>query len=361
MSEAGSGTTPAQPEGARLEEGRAASAGDLGGRRILVTGGSGFIGRHVVAELSREGAQIRVVDLNPHPDPTVELVQGDIADPGVLERALDGGTDAVVHLAAVTSVLRSLEHPGLTYTTNVAGTHELLEAARAAGVRALAFASTNAVTGPMQARAIVETATLRPLTPYGATKAAAEMLMSDYSSSYGLRCVALRLTNVYGPGMQAKDSIVARLMRAIRLERTFEIYGDGRQVRDYVHVTDVVGAIKLALTGEQWQGPMVIGSGDSLSVLDVVEEVRRVSGAALDVRHGPAKPGEMPAVVVDPSRARAAGWSPRYTFSEGLRGVWEEWATAEVQAMTGPPSVPGMQVASSPPLGQPARASGTGR
>jgi UDP-glucose 4-epimerase len=324
------------------------SGGGLRGCRVLVTGGSGFIGRHAVAELAREGARVRVVDLNPHPDPAVDLAQGDIADPAVLERALTDGADAVVHLAAVTSVLRSLEHPRLTYATNVAGTHELLEAARAAGARALAFASTNAVTGPMEGPAIFETATLRPLTPYGATKAAAEMLMSAYTSSYGLRCASLRLTNVYGPGMQAKDSIVARLMRAIRLKRTFEIYGDGRQVRDYVHVADVVAAIRLALTNERWQGPMVIGTGHSLSVLEVVEEVRRVSGADLEVRHGPPKPGEMPAVIVDPSRARDAGWSPRYTFSEGLRGVWEEWAAADVEAMTGPLSVPGMQAAAGP-------------
>jgi UDP-glucose 4-epimerase len=167
------------------------------------------------------------------------------------------------------------------------------------------------------------------------------MLMSAYTASYGLRCASLRLTNVYGPGMQAKDSIVARLMRAIRLDKTFEIYGDGRQVRDYVHVADVVGAVRLALTDERWSGPTVIGTGTSLSVLEVVEEVRRVSGAELNVRHGPAKAGEMPAVIVDPSRARAAGWAPRYTFAEGLRGVWAEWSEADVEGMSGPLSVPG--------------------
>jgi UDP-glucose 4-epimerase len=246
-------------------------------------------------------------------------------------------------LAAVTSVLRSLEQPELTYRTNLAGTEAILEASRGAGVKALTFASTNAVTGPMRAPAIVESATLEPLTPYGATKAAAEMLMSAYTASYGVRCTSLRLTNVYGPGMQAKDSIVARLMRAIRLGGTFEIYGDGQQVRDYVHASDVVAGVQLALADERWNGPMVIGTGTSLSVLEVVDEVRRVSGAELNVRHGPAKAGEMPAVIVDPSKARAAGWSPRYTFAEGLRGVWEEWAQADVEAMTGPLSVPGVR------------------
>ena len=140
----------------------------------------------------------------------------------------------------MTSVLRSLEHPELTLPDQRRGHRRVLEAARAAGTASLAFASTNAVTGPMDAPAITEAARLRPLTPYGATKAAGEMLMSAYTASYGVRCACLRLTNVYGLGMQAKDSIVARLMRAIRTGATFEIYGDGRQVRDYVNVSDVV-------------------------------------------------------------------------------------------------------------------------
>jgi UDP-glucose 4-epimerase len=305
----------------------------LDGRRVLVTGGSGFIGRHVVADLLAAGAYVRVVDLQPHPNPEVEIVLGDIADRDVLDAALEGGFDGIVHLAAVTSVLRSLEHPELTFKTNVAATAELLEAGRAAGANALVFTSTNAVVGPMEGPAISEADLPRPLTPYGATKAAAEMLMSAYTASYGLRCAALRLTNVYGPGMQAKDSIVARLMRAIRLEQTFEIYGDGRQVRDYVHAADVTAAVRLGLTEDGWRGPVVIGSGRSLSVLEVIDAVRRVTGAAIEVRHGPPRAGEMPAVIVDSSRARAAGWSPQFTLEEGLVGVWEEWSAIDSGAV----------------------------
>jgi UDP-glucose 4-epimerase len=287
----------------------------------------------VVSELTAAGARVRVVDLQPHPDPQIDIVVGDIADSAVLEHAFEGGFESIVHLAAVTSVLRSLEHPQLTYQTNVAGTQALLEAGRTAGATSLAFASTNAVTGPMEAPKIVESARLRPLTPYGSTKAAGEMLMSAYTASYGLRCACLRLTNAYGPGMQAKDSIIARLMRAIRLGTTFEIYGDGNQVRDYVHVSDIAQAMMLALVSEAWDGPTIIGSGISLSVHDVLAAVREVSGADLEVRHGPAKAGEMPAVIVDPSRALAAGWTPRYpNLPDGLVGVWDEWSKADVQA-----------------------------
>ena len=311
----------------------ASPTGELAGRRILVTGGAGFIGRHVVADLLGAGAHVRVVDLQPHPDAGVDLVQGDIAERDVLDAAFEGGFDGVVHLAAVTSVLRSVEQPELTFRTNVAATALLLEGARAAGVTSLAFASTNAVTGPMDAPAISEAATLRPLTPYGATKAAGEMLMSAYTASYGVRCAVVRLTNVYGPGMQAKDSIVARLMRAIRLGRTFEIYGDGEQVRDYVHALDVTAAVRLGLGNDQWAGPMVIGAGRSLSVLEVIDAVRKVTGADIDVTHGPARPGEMPAVIVDPSRAHAAGWSPQFDFEQGLAGVWEEWSSVDLDAV----------------------------
>ncbi len=317
----------------------------IAGRRILVTGGSGFIGRHVVATLGAAGADVRVVDLQPHPDPAVDVVLGDIADGETVDAALDGGFDGIVHLAAVTSILRSIEHPAATYRTNVEGTQRVLEGARAAGVGALVFASTNAVTGPMEEPAITERAVLRPLTPYGATKAAGEMLMSAYSAVYGVRCTRVRLTNVYGPGMQAKDSIIARLMRAIRLGTTFEIYGDGTQVRDYVHVSDVVAAVGLALADERWEGPVVIGAGRSLSVLDVVDEVRSVTGAELRVTHGPAKAGEMPAVIVDPSRAHAAGWNPRYGFTEGVTGVWEEWRTIDIAGATPMPGGAGLSSA----------------
>jgi UDP-glucose 4-epimerase len=151
------------------------------------------------------------------------------------------------------------------------------------------------------------------------------MLVSAYDASYGVRGASLRFTNVYGRGMALKDSIVARLMRAVRTGSTIEIYGDGRQVRDYVEVSDVTRAVTRALVDPSWRGPVVIGSGRSLSVLDLLDLARAATGAPIPARHGPAKPGEMPAVRVGVSRAASLGWSPEVTLPEGLADVWDEW------------------------------------
>ena len=195
------------------------------------------------------------------------------------------------------------------------------------------FASTNAVTGPMEAPAITEAATLNPLTPYGSTKAAAEMLMSAYTASYGLRCVVLRLTNVYGPGMQAKDSIVARLMRAIRLGKTFEIYGDGRQVRDYVHAGDVIAAVALGLSSER----VARARGDRHRHVAVGARGRR-RGASRH-RRGAAGPPRPRQAGRDAGRDRRSeprarrGLVAAVRLRRGLAGVWEEWSQADLDAV----------------------------
>src|SRR3954447_10426345 len=214
--------------------------------RVLVTGGLGFIGRHVVAVLRAEGHRVTVVDRVPFDDPEVPCVTGELEDLSVRDAALDAGADAVVHLAAETSVLGSMAQPGIVHRVNVDVTAALLELCRGRGVGAFVMASTNAVVGAHDG-AMTERVPLAPLTPYGATKAAAEMLMSGYHGAYGMRTVALRLTNVYGPGMHHKDSFVPRLMRAAADDAGVTVYGDGRQQRDLVHVSDVVRAFLTAV------------------------------------------------------------------------------------------------------------------
>jgi UDP-glucose 4-epimerase len=297
---------------------------ELAGEALLVTGGAGFVGRSVVPALLAAGARVTVADRDPYPSPDVESVVGDLRDPAVRDKAVQPGLTGVVHLAAVTSVLGSLRDPALVHEVNVDTTAGLLELARIREVARFVMASTNAVTGDVGEATIHEGLPVRPLTPYGATKAAAEMLLSGYAGGYGMSTCALRLTNVYGPGMAHKDSMVPRLMRAVRAGRAIQVYGSGEQRRDFVHVRDVVAGLLVAWRARH-TGPLIIGAGRSVSVLDLIAAVERVVGRPVPVEHVAAKPGEMPAVVVSIERARALGYRPAVSLDEGLAGVWDEF------------------------------------
>jgi len=296
----------------------------LAGERILVTGGSGFIGRSVVPALRSAGAHVRVADLRPYPSPDIPTVVGDLRDPAVREAAVTPDLTGVVHLAAVTSVLGSLADPVKVHQVNVEATAGLLELARVHRIPRFLAASSNAVVGDVGEATIDEELALRPLTPYGATKAAAEMLLSGYAGGYGMTTCALRLTNVYGPGMAHKDSLVPRIMRAVRDGGTLQVYGTGAQRRDLVHVADAVSGL-LAAWQSGYVGSVIIGSGRSVSVSEVIEAAGTVIGRPVPVEHVPPKPGEMPAVIVSIARARKLGYEPEVTLHEGLATVWDEF------------------------------------
>lgn len=295
----------------------------LDGERILVTGGSGFIGRSVVRSLCDVGAEVRILDRTPHGNIDVPITVGDMRDPEVRDQAVTEDLTGVVHLAAFTSVLGAMADPAMVHSVNVDATAGLLELARRRGVARFILASTNAVTGDIGSGTIHEGAPLRPLTPYGATKAAAEMLLSGYAGAYGMTTCSLRLTNVYGGGMSHKDSLVPRLMRAAINGTTIQVYGDGLARRDLVHVDDVVAGLRLA-----WQtghvGPLIIGSGHSVTVLEIIAAVEKVTGQAIRREHVPPKQGEMPAVIVSIDRARALGYVPTVGLDTGLRTVWDD-------------------------------------
>jgi UDP-glucose 4-epimerase len=299
--------------------------------RVVITGGAGFVGRALVAAFAGRDNPVTVVDRHAHPDPAVRSVVGELADPGVIADAVVGGdVVGVVHLAAITSVLRSVQHPVATYQANVAVTQDLLESCRQAGVERFIMASSNAVVGDVGHATVDEAAPLRPLTPYGATKAASEMLLCGYAGAYGMATCALRFTNIYGPGMRDKDSFVPRMMRAALAGRGIQIYGDGLQRRDLVHVDDAVAAV-LAAWDRRFTGTAIIGSGRSVTVLELLDAVRRVTGCALPAEHIAAKPGEMPAVIVDISRAcEQLGYRPSISLLEGLATVWQDFAAASV-------------------------------
>ncbi|MFI7059846.1 NAD-dependent epimerase/dehydratase family protein [Kribbella sp. NPDC050124] len=291
--------------------------------RVLVTGAAGFIGRAVVAGLRQRGVPVTAVDREP-PDPSwdegVHVVTGDLADQEVCIAAFETRPSAVVHLAALTSVLRSVDAPMQTFAQNVTITQVLLELSRGSGVDRFILASTNAVVGDVGTATINANLPLRPLTPYGATKAACEMLLSAYSGSYGLATAALRFTNVYGPGMSHKDSFVPRMMRAALTDEGVRIYGAGRQRRDLVYIDDVVAGVMLALD-KAYDGRAIIGSGRSVSVLEMVEAVRAVTGRPVPAEHIDAPAGEMPAVVVDITND--LGYEPAVSLEDGLARTWQ--------------------------------------
>jgi len=297
----------------------------LSGSRVLVTGGSGFIGRQLAETLTAAGAWVRVADTHPSAAPQRgETLVGDIREAAFRDQVVTDDLDAVVHLAAATSVLGSIADPAGVHELNVNATAALLELARLRGVRQFALASTNAVVGNVEADRIDESCVLRPLTPYGGSKAACEMLLSAYAGSYGMTNCALRLTNVYGPGMGHKDSFVPRLMRAALEGKKVQIYGDGLQRRDLVYVADVAQGVLAALSNAV-SGPLVIGAGRSVTVLDLVEAARKATGVDIEVEHIPQKSGEMRAVVVDISKARSFGYEPAVDLEEGLAEVWRSF------------------------------------
>jgi UDP-glucose 4-epimerase len=298
------------------------------GSRVLVTGGSGFIGRRVVRALLADGYDVTVADLRAFPDSAVRsatrMVQGDLCDPGIAARAVTDDTTAIIHLAAVTSVLRSVDDPVATHLLNVDATARLLELARENSVESFILASTNAVTGNVGGTMITEQTVLRPLTPYGATKAAGEMLLGAYTSCYGIKGAALRFSNVYGPGMAEKDSFIPRLMRAARDGEGVQVRGDGTMLRDVVHVDDIVQGI-FAAWRSRHTGPLILAGGKSVTVNEMVQAARRVTGKPIPAENVPVGQGEMPAVVVDISAARALGYQPTFDLDTGLATVWPEF------------------------------------
>lgn len=290
--------------------------------RVLVTGASGFIGRAVVGALRERGVPVTAVDREP-PDASwdggVHVVTGDLAEQETCVAAFETRPTSVVHLAALTSVLRSVDAPMQTFAQNVTITQVLLELSRGSGVEAFVLASTNAVVGNVGTSVIDVDLPLRPLTPYGATKAACEMLLSAYSGSYGMATAALRFTNVYGPGMSHKDSFVPRMMRAALSGTGVKVYGDGQQRRDLVFIDDVVSGVLRALD-TRYDGRAIIGSGRSVSVLEMIDTVRAVTERPVPAEHIEAPAGEMPAVVVDVTND--LGYEPTVSLEDGLARTW---------------------------------------
>jgi len=296
---------------------------DVRGRTVLVTGGAGFIGSHLVDALVADN-DVRVLDnfstgRREHLDPAATLLEGDICDGDALDRAMDG-VDLVFHQAANASVARSVDDPVASHRVNAAGTVALLERARRADARVV-VASSTAVYGNPASLPVTEDDPTTPLSPYGVEKLAADHYARLYANLYGLDTVALRYFNVYGPRQACTDysGVITAFLEQACINQPITVEGDGSQVRDFVHVSDVVHANLLAATTDAVGEAYNIGTGRIVSILDLAQLVRELTGATSDVVHVDARPGDIDTSRADISKARAnLGYEPAVALQDGL-------------------------------------------
>lgn len=300
-------------------------------RRVLVTGGAGFIGSHLVKRLLDQGAEVAVLDnlstgdlrnLGPSiRNGSLTMIEGDITVPADVAPSLRA-VDSVVHLAAVASVPDSIKDPAKTHRVNVEGTRVLLESSVAARVKKFVFASSCAVYGDASRLPIVESDRMNPLSPYASSKIQGEELCRAHSEGFASGTTILRFFNIYGPGQErsAYGTAITSFVHSLKAGESPVIHGDGLQTRDFVYVTDAVEAIVLAL-GEEGSGEAYnIGSGRELTILDLELAISRaLDGKKAPPRFGEPRPGDIRRSVADITKARTRlGFNPRVTLESGL-------------------------------------------
>lgn len=297
-------------------------------KKVLVTGGAGFIGANLVRQLLTAGYAVRVLDnfvtgqrsyLAGLP---IELVEGDILDVAVVETAVRD-VSGVIHLAAQTSVPDSVNDPLYDCQQNVLGTLNLLEACRQAKVPRFLFASSNAPLGRQRPPAHEEQAPL-PISPYGASKLAGEGYCLAYHGSWGLGTIVLRFANLYGPFSGHTKGVVSLFYQAIMAKRPLTIYGDGQQTRDFIYVGDLCRAIQLGLesniSGELFQ----IATGTETSILELTEQIAAVTGQSVQVNHSGRRIGDIVQNYSAVSKAaRMLNWQPTTSLTAGLAQTWD--------------------------------------
>ncbi len=301
---------------------------------ILITGGAGFIGGHLVSRLSARGDPVRVLDDFSTGErarvdglPRVEVCEGDISDPAAARSALDG-VGRVVHLAAIASVPHAEADPEAAARVNVGGTLVLLGESRRAGISAFVHASSCSVYGDFGAGPIPETAPLDPRSVYAATKLAAERHVLLHHRTGGPPGVALRFFNVYGPGQRADSpysGVLTLFARAALAGERPVIHGDGEQTRDYIAVEDVVDAVLRALDrapGKAGGQVFNVGTGRPTSVNGIWRMVAAATGAAPGPRFGPPRAGDMRDARADTgTAARVLGFRARTELADGIAAL----------------------------------------
>jgi UDP-glucose 4-epimerase len=322
--------------------------------RVLVVGGAGYVGSFAVDELLAQGHEVIVLDslvsghsaAVPH---EAELVVADARDDEALGKLFASRRiDAAMHFGAYTVASESVLHPGRYFANNVGSAISLLNACVAYDVGLLVFSSSAAVYGTPDSVPITEDAPLRPINPYGESKAVVERLLPWYGAAHGLRYIALRYFNAAGAAgdlgedHRPETHLIPRVLQvAMGQMDALPIYGaeyptaDGTCVRDYVHVRDLARAHVLALEhlargGES--GALNLGTGRGFSNLEVVEVAREVTGHPIPVRWEPQRPGDPPVLVASAERAREVlGWQPRHTSLEEIVASAWEWHRSHPQ------------------------------
>lgn len=298
---------------------------------VLVTGGAGFVGSHLCEALVAQGRRVRILDDFSSGNAAnlariwhrIELVEGSVESPHAVDRALEG-VESVVHLAARTSVAESLAKPGLYEATNVAGTRRVLELAARHRVRRVVYAASSSAYGAHDAPQD-ESMQPDPLSPYAATKLEGERLVAALAQGgSGTDAVSLRFFNIYGPRQDPNSAyagVVARFTMRAAAGLCATIYGDGEQTRDFIHVSDVVRAIRSALDAvEPLEGSVVnIGTGRGTSIRGLADAVGAVLARPLGVEFRDARPGEVRHSVAATDRAaRLLGFHAETALEAGL-------------------------------------------
>jgi UDP-glucose 4-epimerase len=305
--------------------------------RILVTGGAGFIGSHVVDRFVDLGHEVAVLDdlstgFREHLNPRARFFEADLVDAAAVEAAVSEFRPEVVdHHAAQIDVRQSVSDPRHDATINILGALSLLESSRRHGVRKVIYASTGgALYGEGRVLPAPEDHPVNPEAPYGASKHALEHYLYIYKLLHGLDYTVLRYPNVYGPRQNphGEAGVNAIFIGRMLEGKTPIIFGSGEQVRDYLYVDDVVWANELAL--ERGSGEIMnIGTGVGTSVNQIVRELQRLLDFPQEPVHEAERPGEIQRIYLDASRARAVlGWEPRVPFAEGLART-VEWSRAK--------------------------------
>jgi UDP-glucose 4-epimerase len=296
--------------------------------RILVAGGAGFLGANLVEEALRRGHAVTVLDrpgassgLSAQARAQLKWVEGDFRDQDVTRTACTG-QDLVFHLIGTTLPKSSNEDPQFDFLSNVSGTIRLLQAARQEGVRKLVFVSSGGtVYGIPTQLPIPETHPTDPISSYGIAKLAIEKYLAVFRAEHGLDYAILRVANPYGPHQspeRAQGAVAVFAWRALN-RQPIEIWGDGSVIRDYIWVSDVIEAMMRAMDHGGHERLFNVGSGVGRTLNDIVRAIERVIGRRVDVSHAPARSVDVPANVLDISRARhILDWKPVVSFEEGI-------------------------------------------